>query len=76
MDSHKAIAFIPEFVQEVADFKLYIDKYHHNGLNKIVELRDMHLFKFYIEDDGNDHRWPMIHFARQIRIGFHFATQS
>jgi hypothetical protein len=33
MDFQKTMAFIPEFVQEVADFKSYVKDYHHDGIN-------------------------------------------
>jgi len=58
MDSQKTVVFILEFAQEVANFKSYIKDFHHewmnDGINKIVGLSDKHLFKFYVEEDGDD----------------------
>jgi len=54
MDSQKTVAFIPEFIQEVANFKSYLKDFQHDDVNKIVELGDKHLFKFYVEDSGED----------------------
>ena len=62
MDSQKTVAFIPEFVQEVADFKSYVKDFHHDGVNKIVGLGDKHLFKFYVEEDGDDRGWPVMRY--------------
>ena len=38
MDSQKTTAFIPELVQEVADFKKFLHSYQHNGANKLITL--------------------------------------
>jgi hypothetical protein len=54
MDSQKTVAFIPEFVQKVVDFKLDVKDYHYDSVNKIVGLGNKHLFKFYVEEDGDD----------------------
>jgi hypothetical protein len=54
MDSQKSAVFIPELVQEVADFKSYVRDFHHDGTNKLSGLGEMHLFKFYVEEDGED----------------------
>ena len=49
MDFQKTIAFIPELVEEVADFKKFLHRYQHDGANKLIGLGEMHLFKFYVE---------------------------
>ena len=54
MDSQKTTAFIPELVQEVADFKKFLHGYQHDGANKLIGLGEMHLFKFYVEEKGDD----------------------
>jgi len=54
MDSQKTVSFIPEFVQEVANFNSYLKDFHHDGVNKIVGLEDKHLFKFSLEESGED----------------------
>ena len=54
MDSQKTTAFIPELVQEVADFKKFLQGYEHDGANKLIGLGEMHLFKFYVEETGDD----------------------
>ena len=38
MDSQKTTAFIPELVQEVADFKKFLQGYEHDGANKLIGL--------------------------------------
>ena len=60
MDSQKMIAFIPELVQEVADFKKFLYGYEHDSANKLIGLGEMHLFKFYIEENGDDMGWPVM----------------
>ena len=60
MDSQKTVAFIPEVVQEVADFKKYVKDYHHDGVNSLTGLGEMHLFKFFVEEFGDDRGWPVM----------------
>ena len=48
MDSEKTIAFIPELVQKVADFKKFLYGYQYDGVNKFIGLGEMHFFKFYV----------------------------
>jgi hypothetical protein len=62
MDLQKSAVFIPELVQEVADFKSYVRDFHHNGTNKLSGLGKMHLFKFYVEEDGEDRGWPVMRY--------------
>lgn len=38
MDSNKTQNFVHEFVEKVADFKLYIKSFHHDSENPIVGL--------------------------------------
>ena len=52
MDSQKMTTFILELVQEVADFKKFLHGYEHDSANKLIGLREMHLFKFYVEENG------------------------
>ena len=54
MDSQKTTAFIPELVQEVSDFKKLLQGYEYDGANKLIGLGEMHLFKFYVEENGDD----------------------
>ena len=54
IDSQKTTAFIPELVQEIANFKKLIHDYEHGGANKLIGLKEMHLFKFYVEENGDD----------------------
>jgi hypothetical protein len=54
MDSQKTVAFIPEVAQEVADFKKYVKDFHHDGVNALTGLGEMHIFKFFVEADGDD----------------------
>lgn len=66
MDSQKTVAFILEFIQEVADFKSYIHKYYHDGVNKIIGLGNRHLFKVYIQDDNNNYGWPIMCYMKHV----------
>ena len=68
MDSQKTIAFIPELVQEVADFKKFLQGYQHDGANKLIGLREMHLFKFYVEEKGDDMGWPVMRYKVRSQI--------
>ena len=54
MDSQKTIAFILELVQEIANFKKFLQGYEHDGAIKLIGLGEMHLFKFYIEENGDN----------------------
>ena len=60
MDSKNTTAFIPELVQEVADFKKFLYGYEHNSANKLIGLGEMHLFKFYVEENGDNMGWPVM----------------
>ena len=62
MDSQKTTAFIPKLVQEVADFKKFLQGYQHDGANKLIGLGEMHLFKFYVEEKGDDMGWPVMRY--------------
>ena len=46
------LSFMPEFIQEVADFKSFIHGYQNSSLARLIGLGEMHLFKFYVDDDG------------------------
>nr|PNR58557.1 hypothetical protein PHYPA_005552 [Physcomitrium patens] len=65
MDSQKTTAFIPELVQEVADFKKFLVGYQHDGANRLIGLGDMHLFKFYVEEEGEDKGWPVMRYKKR-----------
>ena len=68
MDFQKTIAFIHELVQEIADFKKFIHGYEHDGANKLIELRIMHVFKFYVEEKGNNMGWPTMDYKVHSQI--------
>ena len=55
MQSHD-LSFMPEFIQEVADFKSFIHGYQSSGATHLIGLGEMHLFKFYVDDDS----WPVM----------------
>jgi hypothetical protein len=50
------MSFIPEFVQEVADFKSFIQWYLCDGPSRLIGLGDIHLFKFYVDEE----EWPVL----------------
>ena len=62
MDSQKTTAFMPELVQEVANFKKFLNGYQHDGANKLIRHGEMHLFKFYVEEKGDDMGWPVMRY--------------
>ena len=68
MDSQKTTAFIPELVQEVVDFKKFLHGYQHDGANKLIGLGEMHLFKFYVEEKGDDMGWPVMRYKIRSQI--------
>ena len=57
MESQK-MSFIPKFVQEVANFKSFIQGHLCGGPLRLIGLRDIHLFKFYVDEEG----WPIIQY--------------
>ena len=68
MDSQKTTVFIPELVQEVADFKKFLHGYQHDGANKLIGLGEMHLFKFYVKEKGDDMGWPVMRYKVRSQI--------
>ena len=49
-------------MQEVADFKKFLHGYQHDGANKLIGLGEMHLFKFYVEEKGDNMGWPVMRY--------------
>ena len=47
-------------LQEVADFKSFIHGYQSNDAACLIGLEEMHLFKFYVDDDG----WPIMRYNK------------
>ena len=62
MDFQKTTKFIPELVQEVANFKKFLYGYEHDSANKLIGFGEMHLFKFYVEENGNGMGWPIMYY--------------
>ena len=56
------LSFMPEFIQEVADFKSFIHGCQSSGATHLIGLGEMHLFKFYVDDDG----WPVMRYINQL----------
>ena len=56
------LSFMPKFIQEVADFKSFICSYQSSGVAHLIGLREMHLFKFYVKNDG----WPNIRYKKSV----------
>ena len=46
------LSFMSEFIQEIADFKSFVKDYIISGWARLVGIGDMHLFKFYVDNDG------------------------
>ena len=51
MKSQK-LAFLPEVIQEVADFKSFVQGYQCSGTERLLGISNMHLFKFYVDSEG------------------------
>ena len=46
------LSFLPEFIQEVGDFKSFVKGFLYSGMAHIIVLGEMHLFKFYVDANG------------------------
>ena len=53
---------MPEFIQEVADFKSFIHGYQSSDATRLIRLGEMHLFKFYVDNDG----WPVMRYKKSV----------
>ena len=49
---------MPKFIQEVADFKSF--GYQCSGATRFIGYKEMHLFKFYVDDD----EWPVMRYKK------------
>ena len=65
------LSFMPEFVQEVADFKSFVQGSIRDGADRLVGLGDMHLFKFYVDEEG----WPVMRF-KELAIHLHWLSRN
>ena len=65
------LSFMPEFVQEVADFKSFVQGSIHDGADRLVGLGDMHLFKFYVDEEG----WLVMRF-KELAIHSHWLPRD
>ena len=54
------LSFMPKFIQEVADFMSFICGYQSSGAACLIGFGEMHLFKFYVDDDG----WPVMRYKK------------
>ena len=54
------LSFMPEFIQEVVNFKSFIHGYQSSGATRLIGLGEIHLFKFYVDDDG----WPVMRYKK------------
>ena len=68
MDSEKTSEFISNLVQEVANFKKFFVDYQHDAANKLIELEEMHLFKFVIEEKGNNMGYLVMCYKVRLKI--------
>ena len=57
---------MPKFIQAVVDYKSFVKGYIHNGFDRIMGLGEMHLFKFYVDEEG----WSVMQF-RELAIDAH-----
>ena len=56
----QVLSFMPEFIQKVVEFKSFICGYQSSGVAHLIGLGEMHLFKFYVDDDG----WPVMRYKK------------
>jgi hypothetical protein len=42
--------FIPQLIQEIHDFKSWVNGYLNDGLNVLVGHIEMHLFRFFVDE--------------------------
>ena len=54
------LSFMPKFIQEVGDFKSFVKDYQCSGSGRLIGLGEMHLFRFYVDNDGI----PVMNFKR------------
>ena len=47
-------------IQEVVDFKAFMKDYHHDEASALKCIIDMHLFRFYVDDQG----WPVMEYKK------------
>ena len=62
---------MPEFVQEIVDFKSFIQGYICDGVDRLVGLGEMHLFKFYIDEEW----WPVMRF-KELEVHAHWLPRD
>lgn len=65
------MSFMPEFIQEVADFKSFIRGYFCDGAAELIGLGDIHLFKFYVDEEG----WPVMRY-KESAIDTHWLPRN
>ena len=53
---------MPEFIQEVGDFKSFVKDYQCSVSGRLIGLAKMHLFRFYKDNDGI----PVMNFKRSV----------
>jgi hypothetical protein len=44
--------FIPQFIQEILDFKYWVNGYLNDGLDVLVNHTKMILFRFYMDEES------------------------
>ena len=47
------LSFMPEVIQEVADFKSFVKDNLKSGTSTLIGLGEMHLFKFFVDNEGS-----------------------
>ena len=52
----------------VANFKKFLHGYQHDGTNKLIRLGEMHLFKFYVEEKGDNMGWLVMRYKVRSQI--------
>jgi hypothetical protein len=45
-------SFIPQLIQEIPNFKAWVNGFSNDGLDILVGHADMHLFRFFVDEFG------------------------
>ena len=65
------LSFMPEFIQEVVDFKSFMKGYIRDDPTKLIGLGDMHLFKFYVYEEGR----PIMQY-KESAVNLHWLPRN
>ena len=56
--------FVPQLIQEVVDFKVFIKDYYHDWASALKGIIDMYLFQSYMYDKS----WPVMQYKSSTNV--------